>query len=170
MIWPFRKNKAKTLYDSLAGMSRRPDFYTEMGVPDTLDGRYEMLCLLCALTMLRLQELGKNGERLSQDLFDRFFKNTELSLRESGVGDLGVPKHMRRMMQGFNGRITTLSNALAMTDQDAAIEAHLKRNLYSTVDDPDPDGVKLMVDYVKNFENTLSRHNLDSLKDGEIKL
>lgn len=153
-------------------MSRRPDIYTEKGVPDTLDGRYEMLSLLCALTMLRLQELGQSGENLSQDLFDQFFKNTELSLREAGVGDLAVPKHMRRMMQGFNGRITTLSEALSRegAEQDQEIEGHLKRNLYSTLDNPDQDQVELMVDYVKNFVHSMRRHDLDSLKNGEIKI
>lgn len=141
MIWPltvfyalFSTNHKKSvlIFDGIAQKSKQPAIYLDMGVPDTLEGRFEVQCLLSAFKIL---ELGTANKKLGQALFDRLFENVELSLRESGVGDMSIGKRMRKLMQGFNGRIQGLHNALEMRETDpkrarSALEDHLKRNLY----------------------------------------
>lgn len=172
MIFGFfdRKNKAKAkrIYDVLAPLSRQEVFYTEMGVPDTLDGRYEMRCLVVALTIIRLNQLGGEGRTLGQRVFDVMFKATELSLREVGVGDLSVPKHMRRMMQGFNGRIITLDEALQSDQSEKKLENHLRRNLYSTADTINDEHVQLMVRFVKDYHQQLATRTMDDFAKADI--
>ena len=90
--------------------ARQPVFYESYGVPDSVDGRFEMIALHCYLLMRRLQAAGDKA--LSQKLFDIFFVSMDQSLREMGVGDLAVPKHMKRMMNGFNGRADGYEQAL----------------------------------------------------------
>ncbi|MEM8833425.1 MAG: ubiquinol-cytochrome C chaperone family protein, partial [Pseudomonadota bacterium] len=98
-----RKERARELYAAAVDQSRHPVFYEKLGVPDSVDGRFDMIALHCSILMLRLNRAGEN--KLSQSLFDVFFKTMDRSLREMGVGDLSVPKHMKRMMKGFNGRL-----------------------------------------------------------------
>lgn len=127
-----RKAKAQMLYTQVVDQSRQPYFYTQMGVPDTVDGRYEMISLHVYLVIRQLSKLDEN--RLSQKLFDVFFKSMDKSLREMGVGDLGIPKHMKRMMRGFNGRARNYNAAIDAKDKEALQQA-LRRNVYGTVND-----------------------------------
>ena len=114
-------------------------------MPDTVDGRFEMIALHCFILMRRLQAAG--DKKLSQALFDRFFKTMDRSLREMGVGDLGVPKHMKRMMQGFNGRANHYELALKNNDADELQKALIK-NVYGTVKPPAKNILKTMEAYV----------------------
>lgn len=168
MLWPFRRNKAQALYNAAAQKARDPKFYTVMEVPDTLDGRFEMLCLITAIVMVRLSDFGKEGQRLSQDLFDKMFKTAEKSLREIGIGDMGIPKHMKRMMSGFNGRVNALDQALSgnVEKGKADIKKHLRRNLYSTNDDVDDAKIDEMADFVYLYKKALDKKELNSIRQG----
>ncbi len=141
----YRKAKAQELYAQCVAEARQAVFYAEYGVPDTIDGRFEMIALHNFIVIYRLSNAGE--KRLSQALFDKFFTNMEQSLREIGIGDMGVPKHMKRMMQGFNGRCQ--SYKAAMNDKPLLIEA-LKRNVYGTLEImPDEDILTDMADFVQ---------------------
>jgi cytochrome b pre-mRNA-processing protein 3 len=139
------KVRAKALYDRAEAQARQSVFYAEIGVPDTVDGRFEMICLHCFILMRRLQRAG--DKKLSQKLFDAFFRHMDLSLRELGVGDIGVPKHMKRMMQGFNGRANHYEAALQSDDFDELKNA-LVQNIYGTVDRVADAHVTQMANYV----------------------
>jgi cytochrome b pre-mRNA-processing protein 3 len=139
------KHRAKALYDLAEVQARQPVFYADMDVPDSVDGRFEMICLHCFILMRRLQKSG--DKKLAQKVFDAFFKHMDLSLRELGVGDLGVPKHMKRMMQGFNGRANHYEAALQSNDFDELKNA-LVQNIYGTVDRVSDQHVKEMANYV----------------------
>ena len=168
MIWPFKRNKSTALYNAVAQTSRNSLFYTKMGVPDTLDGRFEMLCLFSALVMLRLHDLDRQGKAISQDLFDKMFKQAEKSLREIGIGDMGVPKHMKRMMSGFNGRITSLERALKADNPKDELKDHLKRNLYSTKQDIAAEEIEQMADYIILYNSSLDDMDLEDLRKGRL--
>ncbi len=127
-----RKKRAAFLYDAALTQSRRPEFYADLNVPDTIDGRFEMLALHCGMLVYRLKRDGET--KLSQALFDRMFKIMDPMLREMGVGDLSVPKHMKRMMQGFNGRIINYTQAIQDND-NIALKQALVRNVYGTIDE-----------------------------------
>lgn len=158
---------AEILYPVLVEKARTPVFYQSLGVPDTTTGRFDMIALHVVLLVNRLKSEGKSGAKLSQALFDRFFLDMDYSLRESGVGDLSVPRHIKRMMQGFNGRREAYEAALASEDDAALIEA-LKRNLYGTIANPDDNMVNSVAAYVKTCRNGLKRHNVSDFMTGRL--
>ncbi len=142
-----RKKCAKSLYRGAVAQARQPSFYTHYQVPDSVDGRFEMIALHCYMIMRRLQVAG--DIKLSQALFDAFFVQMDRSLREMGVGDLGVPKHMKRMMQGFNGRLKAYEAALDMQGDDTLLVEALMRNVYGTIDTPMRLALNDLVSYVR---------------------
>jgi cytochrome b pre-mRNA-processing protein 3 len=154
-----RKRQARALYESCVGQARLPVFYQELGVPDTVDGRFEMVALHCFMTISRLNKAG--DARLGQALFDVFFVNMDRSLREMGVGDLGVPKHMKRMMQGFNGRRLNYEKALE-THDGIALKDVLKRNVYGTVDTPKDENIAHLATYIQ------ASYHMEQMADGAV--
>ncbi len=115
------------LYGTVGSLARHPTFYTRFAVPDTTDGRYDLLCLMLSLVLFRIQQ---NEPEMAQALFDLAFKDIELGLREAGVGDLGVPKHMKKMLAAFYGRAAGYYEALDQQDT-ASLAAVITKNLYS---------------------------------------
>ena len=114
-----------TLYGQAVAAARDPWFYTGLAVADTLDGRFDMICLHVALLNRRLA--GEPG--LAQAVFDAMFTDMDASLRENGVGDLGVPRRVKAMWEGYNGRAQAYGQALDRKDA-AALSAALLRNLW----------------------------------------
>lgn len=142
------KQKAHLLFERAEKQARLPVFYADMGVPDTIDGRFDMICLHCYILVHRLQRSGtRMDKRLSQKLFDVLFRQMDFSLRELGIGDLGVPKHMKRMMQGFNGRANNYESAVQAQDREA-LQKVLTNNVYGTLDHVEQGHVQAMADYV----------------------
>ncbi len=117
----------QAFYAATVGLARAPVFYTRFETPDTNDGRFDLLCLMLSLFLFRIQ---RDDPVMAQALFDLTFKDMERGLREAGVGDLGVPKHMKRMIQGFYGRSASYYEALEQADT-ASLTAVLIRNLYN---------------------------------------
>lgn len=118
------------LYVALVKQARREAFYTRLAVPDTLDGRFELIALHVHLA---IRALGR-GDR-SQALFDRFFFDMDRSLREMGVGDLSVGKRVKKMVAAYYGRARAYDAAL-VADEAEALEDALRRNVYGTASPP----------------------------------
>ncbi len=127
-----RKRTATRLYHAAVAQARLPVFYDALRVPDSLDGRFDLLSLHVFLVVNRLNRAGRKGTRLAQSVFDLMFIDMDRSVRELGIGDLGVPKHIRRMMKGFNGRCVAYADALRSPVQGDLREA-LARNVYGTL-------------------------------------
>jgi cytochrome b pre-mRNA-processing protein 3 len=130
------KVAAERLYDALVAQAREPAFYREGQVPDSLDGRFELVTLHAFLVLRRLKGEGPQGTRLAQRLFDRMFIDMDESLREIGVGDLSVGKRVKAMAKAFYGRTAAYDAALADA-APAPLEQALARNLYGTVKSPE---------------------------------
>ncbi len=122
------------LYDSLVAQARQPFLYASLGVPDTLDGRFEMTVLHALLAMRRLRRIEAGGAGAAQSLFDLMFADFDAALREIGVGDLKVGTRIKKMGQAFYGRATALDEALADDAQAGALEAAVRRNTFGTVE------------------------------------
>ena len=123
----------ETLYDRLVDLSRDVAFYTELGVPDTIDGRFDMLSIHVHATLRRLKGQGAEADRGAQALFDRFMLDMDQSLREMGVGDLGVGKRIKKMGAAFYGRMDAYDRALDAGSDEAVLASMidmLRRNLY----------------------------------------
>ncbi len=119
------------LYGAIVAQARRPAFYLAYGVPDTAEGRFEMIVLHLALLCRRLGRAEpaarSAAHSLSQGVFDMFCRDMDHNLREMGVTDLGVPKKMRRLGEAFYGRLGAYDRALA-ADGEQALAAALARN------------------------------------------
>ncbi len=120
-----KTSTAETVYAAIVAAARQPRFYAEWGVPDTVDGRFDMIVLHIYLV---LQRLKTETPELCQQLTDLFFDDMDRSLREMGVGDLSVGKKVRRMAEAFHGRLNAYASAAEQGDQ-SLIEA-LQRNVY----------------------------------------
>ena len=113
--------------------ARAPVFYTELGVPDTFDGRFEMVALHLHLVLLRLRRDGDAAAEFSQGVFDIVTGHFDEALRESGVGDMSVGKRVKDMTRGLYGRLSAY-NAGFNAETTAAMLGALRRNLYGTVE------------------------------------
>ncbi|QPC87378.1 ubiquinol-cytochrome C chaperone [Mesorhizobium sp. NBSH29] len=124
-------NRAITdaVYGAIVAAARQPLFYSAWNVPDTPLGRFEMLSLHMFLFMRRMR--GENdaaSRELAQVLTDEFFSDVEQSLRELGIGDMGVPKRMKKLARMFYGRTGAYADALDAGDQ-SQLAAALMRNV-----------------------------------------
>ena len=142
-----RRETAQRLYQTAVDQSRDPLFYTDMGVADTLDGRFDLVSLHVFLLMERLNLLGPEGRKLAQALFDVMFKTMALTLREMGVGDVGVPKQMQKMMKAFNGRVHAYHEAL-QSKNIHALQLAVARNIYRIKGESIPRGSEELTAYV----------------------
>jgi cytochrome b pre-mRNA-processing protein 3 len=142
------RKEAEALYAAIVSQARRPEFYAELGVPDTLDGRFELVALHTFLVLRRLKARGQAGEA-GQELVDLFIQDMDASLRELGAGDLGVGRRVKAMAQALYGRISAYETGLAGSAE--ALEAALRRNLFRTAPEtgPQPGTLKAVAEYVR---------------------
>ncbi|MDP8998363.1 MAG: ubiquinol-cytochrome C chaperone [Pseudomonadota bacterium] len=124
LLFGRKADQAKTLYAAIVAAARQPQFYRDMQVPDTIDGRFDMLVLHLALVIIRL-----HGERdkLRQQLVNQFCVDMDDNVRELGAGDLGVSKKVRRMAEAFQGRYGAYEAAQDL----AAMSDAITRNIYA---------------------------------------
>lgn len=134
------------LYRSIVTEARHPEFYLGYGVPDTVGARFDMLVLHLALILRRLRLEGEArsregrvdpatdpGER-AQELVDFFFREMDRALREMGIGDVAIPRRMKKLAAAWNGRSLAYDRALAEERPDE-LAAALCRNVFAEVDD-----------------------------------
>jgi cytochrome b pre-mRNA-processing protein 3 len=135
-------NNIRALYGAIVAQARSAAFYTRHGVADSVDGRFELIVLHLVLVLRRLggeqearaQPAAAPGSgRIGQQLFDLFCRDLDDNLREMGVGDLAVPREMRKFGEAFYGRQAAYGAALDAADQDA-LEKALARNILGIVE------------------------------------
>ena len=117
------------LYTAAVTAARNPYFYADLGVPDTLDGRFDLVGLFASLLIRRLRALAAPGPAIAQAVFDAMFSDMDMNLRELGVGDMTVARNVRAMWEAFHGRATVYEAALADPDP-AALQAAVARNVW----------------------------------------
>lgn len=156
---------AKLLYARVLENVRDPFFYKKCGVADTFDGRFDLLLLHSFLVLNTLVD-NPYSTALSQAYFDALFRDMDQTLREMGIGDMGIPKHMKKMMTAFNGRMHSYRNAISV-DTDEILKATLRRNLYGSLSHPSEDVLALMCKFVRL--NTQPYDKFDDLLAGHVK-
>jgi len=125
-----KDDDAHALYGAVVATARHPLFFNKIGVPDTFDGRFEMMILHIYLILHRLKYEEGNTKALQQNLFDQFFDDMSIALRELGVGDTIVPKRLKKMSRVFYGRAGAWDEAwLEKAPVDALAKVFL-RNLF----------------------------------------
>ncbi len=126
----------RALYTPLIEQARTPAFYLAGRTPDTNEGRFELYTLHLALVVRRLKGEGLFAGEASQALFDTFLSGLDAGLREMGVGDLTVPKKMRKLGEAVYVRLKSYDSALAADAEPRALEAVLARTVYAEVSEP----------------------------------
>jgi cytochrome b pre-mRNA-processing protein 3 len=166
---PFRRNQirddAELAYRRVVEQARRPEFFTGLGVPDTLDGRFELICLHAFLYLRRIKGEPVPAAALGQRFVDTMFADFDRSLRELGTGDLSVGRQVNRMAEAFYGRIRAYEQGLG--GDDAALAGALERNLYGTVT-PDDAQVAAMAGYLRREAASLAAQPAAPLLAGDI--
>lgn len=152
------------LYTAVVAAARSPALYLECGVPDTVEGRFESLSLHVALVLRRLRDLPAPAEDVAQDFVDRFFADLDAGLREIGIGDVSVPKKMKRLGQAFYSRLAGYDAAFDAAEPGPLADA-LRRNLIG--DDTGSADVGAITTYVRATSATLADADLDRLLSGE---
>ena len=156
-------NPAAALYQSVVLAARRPGWYRDAGVPDTIDGRYCVLATLLALTDLRLGEGGDAARALSPRLTELFVDDLDVQLRESGLGDPTLGKTVRNLVTGLSGRIGQWRTALDGNDWESAIQSSLYRE--QAPGDAQAEAAKRLV---AKWEDRLSRTVDEALGEGVV--
>ena len=158
---------AHALYGVVVARSRDGVFFEHFGVPDTFDGRFEILVMHLFVLHARLKDEDLDSRKISQLVFDKFIDDMDAALREAGVGDHTLPKRIAKMTQVFYGRTGAYEAALLSEQSQDHLAKVIERNLY-------PDGVGMgkpiqlseymlaQVDDLQNktVEEIIKQHNI----------
>ncbi|HEY4343170.1 MAG TPA: ubiquinol-cytochrome C chaperone family protein [Parvibaculum sp.] len=176
MIWKTifgrteRESEAYAIYGTLVSQARSPALYLHAGVPDTLEGRFEMVVLHAFLVLRRLKaasgpETGP-AKAFGQRIFDVLFDDMDQTLRELGVGDLSVGKKIKALASSFYGRVAAYDGGLDASDPSVLEEA-LKRNVFAEMD-PSAAEVTALADYVRRASTALDGLPIAGLLKGSV--
>lgn len=156
------RSALRPLYDALVAAAREPAWYREGGVPDTLEGRFDMVATMVALALLRLEAQGEGGRTESVQLTEIFIDDMDGTLRQIGIGDFVVGKHVGRLVGALGGRLGALREALA---GDCPLEPAVRRNLFR--DGPAGDEqVAFVADRLRRIHQNLARTGMEPLLAG----
>lgn len=162
------QDRAHTLYEAIVAQARQPVFFAAWEVPDTVDGRFEMIALHAFLVMHRLKGAPQPAPAVAQALFDTMFGDMDRSLREMGAGDLGVGRRVKAMATAFYGRIAAYEAGLEQPGT-ATLEAALRRNAYGTLGEaqgPATRSVEALAAYVRAGAAALAGQATDEILAG----
>jgi cytochrome b pre-mRNA-processing protein 3 len=155
-----------SLYGTIVAQARAPVFYQNYGVPDTVNGRFEMIVLHAVLLLHRLNAASDPIRRLGQAIFDMFCSDMDGNLRELGVGDLAVPRTMRRIGEAFYGRQQAYEAALAAPEVQQ-LAAALARNVFG-MSEPGA-GAERLAAYAREAVRDLTAQDETALSRADIR-
>lgn len=156
--------KIRPLYGAIVAQAREPRFYGHYGVPDTVEGRFDMLVLHVYLVSRRLMAGGQESAP-AQEMFDLFFQDMDENMRELGVGDLSVPKKVRAMGEAFYGRAGAYNAALADSGDEKLVSA-LDRNVFGGAENTQ--AARRLARYVRSADGALAAQSPAEIARGEV--
>ena len=143
MYRSFRRVEAERLYGFAVDRAREPFHYAELNVPDTVEGRFEMIVIYVHLLCRRLIAAGRQNGQMAQKIVDTMFDDMDRNLREMGVGDLSVGKRIKRMAEDYSGRAQAMEAGLQARSHDQVLSGALARNVYGGGEDEVRDAPRL---------------------------
>jgi cytochrome b pre-mRNA-processing protein 3 len=152
------------LYDAVVTAARRPHWYRDGGVPDTFDGRFDMVSSVLALVLLRLEALGEPARGPSARLTELFVTDMDGQLRQRGIGDLIVGKHIGRMMGQLGGRLSAYRDGLA---PGGDLAGAIARNIHRGADLP-PAACAHVEQALRGLATALDARDLATILEGDI--
>jgi cytochrome b pre-mRNA-processing protein 3 len=157
------RDEAEAVYAKIVAAARQPAFYVELGVPDTVDGRFDMIALHAFLVLRALR--AEPAAAFAQAVFDTMFADMDRNLREMGAGDLGVGRRVKLMAKAFYGRIAAYEGGLAA--DDATLGQALRRNLYRK-SEPSERQLAALCGYIRRVAGTVGRAESSLLMSGDV--
>ncbi len=157
------RRDAERIYAAIAEHARDPVPFRDHGVADTLDGRFDILCIMMFLVLRRIGRDGAAQARLGKDLYAAMFADMDRSLRELGVGDLGVARRVQHMAEGLMGRIKAYGDGLEAADP-ASLEAALGRNLFASAGMAGARGLTQVATYLRLADSRLAAQPIAALR------
>ena len=164
-----KKNKkilkiAENLYNLIIIQSRNKEFYKSFQVPDTIDGRFELIVLHYFFIDSIFNYDIKNDEFIKQELLDIMYKDFDMSLREMGVGDLSVGKKIYQMTEAFSGRL--IAYRQLTNDKDVLkVKKTIKNNIYGTIKNIDDKYLELMKKYIFDSIKLINKINFEEVSE-----
>jgi cytochrome b pre-mRNA-processing protein 3 len=164
-LFPDRKQRAALapLYAAIVAEGRDPFWYRDGAVPDTLDGRFDMIAAVLALVLLRLEAEGEAGRAPSVLLTEIFIDDMDASLRQIGIGDYVVGKHVGRMVSALGGRLAAFRAARDAGDHGAAV----RRNIFHD-SPPSDEAVARVAGRLARFDAGLGAVPIERLIGGSL--
>jgi cytochrome b pre-mRNA-processing protein 3 len=159
---------AGALHAAVIAQARDPQFYELLDVADTVEGRFEMLCVHAFLVLHRLKREGGAGAPLGQAMVDTLFLDLDRALREMGVGDLSVAKRMKTLAQAFYGRLEAYEGALVAGPGGGSLAAAVARNVFAD-GQPAPGAADRLAAYMRASAEELASIGLAALRDGAVR-
>ena len=153
-------------YAALTAAARQPALYEGLGVPDTVMGRFEMLSAMLIVYFRRTRASATSGQQIAQEIVDAFFEDVDHSIRELGVGDVSVPKRMKKFAGMFYGRLESYAAALDAADGDALSQA-LARNFHPDGAGSAPD-MRPLADYLARVEADFAGQDETRIETGTL--
>ena len=151
------------LFDAVTAEARRPHWYVEGKIPDTLDGRFAVLSTIAALVIIRLEGEGEEGELASVGLTERFIAVMESEHRELGLGDPTLGKTVRKLVGMLAQRTALWREACGGTKPWAEAA---RESLYK--DNASPDALRHCAEALRQLWNRLGKTSLADLQQGKI--
>lgn len=162
------KAAAAALYACIVERSRTPHFYRDLGVPDTISGRFDHLMLSTFLVFERLKALeGPMANPIKDALWARMINDIEQNLRAVGVSDTAIGKKVKKVVRSFYGRVDAYQSALADVSSNEALEQALIRNLYAG-EIVEPTQLTQMAELVRKTHHALAQLPDEQLIGGHL--
>jgi cytochrome b pre-mRNA-processing protein 3 len=156
------RERLSALYGAIVVQARDPVWYREGQVPDTVDGRFDMIAALLSLVLLRLEREGKETRDNSVLLTELFIADMDGSVRQMGIGDLMVGKHVGRMMSALGGRLTAFRDA-----GDGPLDGPVARNVFRE-SPPSEEAVQFVSARMERIRDALAATPIEHILAGKL--
>lgn len=154
----------RPLYDRVVNAGRHPSWYLEGGVPDTIDGRFDLLSALMALVLIRLEREEERTRAASVLLTETFIEDMEGTVRQIGIGDLMVGTHVGKMVSALGGRLGAFREAKAA---GAGFRSPVERNIFHD-SPPSEAAVEFVSARLGRFDEALQEAPIETILKGEL--
>ncbi|HVY13396.1 MAG TPA: ubiquinol-cytochrome C chaperone family protein [Alphaproteobacteria bacterium] len=158
------RRKVAGLYGRVMAQARQPFFFTQLGLPDSFETRFELLFLHMFLVLGRLKTM-EAARGLMQGLIEYMIDDLDRAFREAGIGDMGVAKRMKKLLPEFYGRLLAYETALAASDEKEILRA-LDRNLFAACD-TNLQNLAIMREYLLRQRAALAAQPLEAFIEGK---
>jgi cytochrome b pre-mRNA-processing protein 3 len=162
-----KQNPVRTVYEAIVAQARQAELYSDLGVPDTIDGRFDMMVLHNDAVMCHMQAGEEPDRAFAQLLIDEFFRDMDRSLREMGVGDMGVGKRVKKMATVYYGRASVYAQARA--EGEKSLSVALLRNVFEG-DESHTAGADRLAKYAGLLHDAVSAMDRTHIRAGKLEL